>query len=193
MTKVTSINDQGVRPLQAKIKAVTEFPIPRFIPNCAESAASLTPLTGGPNRNVKRSIDCLKFCLAKATTLAFPSPDAKLSLMVDASKTAIGAVLNQGQGENRRPLVFFSKALQPTKQRYSTFGRELLAAYVSVKHYAEGGGVLVFRDHKPLISAMSSHSSKYTEREIRQLDFLCQFDLEFRHVRNTVYNSLGPH
>ncbi len=32
---------------------------------------------------------------------------------------------------------------------------------------------------------MASHSSKYTEREIRQLDFLCQFDLEFRHVRGS--------
>ncbi len=93
--------------------------------------------------------------------------------MVDASKTAIGAVLNQGEGDPRQPLAFFSKALQPTEQRYSTFGRELLAAYLSVKHcrhYAEGGRLLVFTDHKPLISAMASHSSKYTEREIRQLD-----------------------
>ncbi len=87
-----------------------------------------------------------------------------------------------------RPLAFFSKALQPAVQRYSTFGRELLAAYLSVKHfrhYAEGGRLLVFTDHKPLISAMASHSSKYTERKIRQLDFLCQFDLEFRHVRGS--------
>ncbi len=117
-----------------------------------------------------------------AITLAFPSPDAQLSLMVDASKTAIGGVLNQGEGTNRRPLACLSKALQPAEQRYSTFGRELLAAYLSVKHfrqYAEGGRVLVFTYHKPLISAMSSHSSKYMEREFRQLDFLCQFDLEF--------------
>ncbi len=63
-----------------------------------------------------------KSCLAQATTLAFPSPDAQLSLTVDASKTAIGAVLNQGEGDHRQPLAFFSNALQPTEQRYSTFG-----------------------------------------------------------------------
>ncbi len=68
----------------------------------------------------------LKTSLADATTLAFPNPDAQLSLLVDASKTAIGAVLNQGEGDHRQPLAFFSKTLQPTEQRYSTFGRELV-------------------------------------------------------------------
>ncbi len=128
------VNDQGVRLLQAKIKAVTDFPNPRtqrqlrrflgmvnfyrrFIPNCVEIAASLTRLTGGHKGPIKMSSDQLtaferlKPCLAKATTLAFPSPDAQLSLMVDASKTAIGAVLNQGEGDHRRPLAFFLKAL----------------------------------------------------------------------------------
>ncbi len=55
-------NDQGFRPLQAKVNAVAEYPNPgkgrqlrrirgmvnfyrRFIPNCAEVAASLTTLT----------------------------------------------------------------------------------------------------------------------------------------------------
>ncbi len=70
-------------------------------------------------------------------------------------------------------------------------------AYLSVKnfrHYAECGRLLVFTDHKPLISAMASHSSKYIEREIRQFDFLCQFNLEFRHVpgsENEVADALS--
>ncbi len=41
---------------------------------------------------------------------------------------------------------------------------------------------------------MASHSSKYTEREIRRLDFLSQFDLEFRNVRgadNEVADALS--
>ncbi len=53
----------------------------------------------------------LKSCLVKAATLAFPSPDDQLSLMADASKTATGTVLNQGGGDYRQPLTFFSKAL----------------------------------------------------------------------------------
>ncbi len=149
------VHGQGVRPLQAKARAVTDYPQPRtrrqlrrflgmvkfyrrFIPNCAEVAASLTPLTGGRNGPIEMSteqlaaFERLKSCLAQATTLAFPSPDVQLSLMVDASKTAIGAVLNQEESDHRQPIAFFSKALQPTEQRYNTFGRELLAAYLSV-------------------------------------------------------------
>ncbi len=106
--------------------------------------------------------------------------------MFDASKTAMGAALNQGEGDHRQPLAFFSKALQPTEQHYSTFGRELLAAYLSVqhfRHYAEGGRLVIFTEHKPLISAIASQSSKYTEPEIRQPDFSSQFNLEFRHVQ----------
>ncbi len=45
----------------------------------------------------------LKSCLAPATTLVFPSPDAQLLLMVDASTSAIGAVLNQGEGDSHLP------------------------------------------------------------------------------------------
>ncbi len=140
------LNNQGVRPLQTKITAVTDFPNPRtkcqlrrvlgmvnfyrrFIPNCAEIAASLTPLTGGHKGPIEMSSDQLAAferltsCLATATTLAFPSPGVQLSLMVDASKTAIGAVLNRGEGDHRRALAFSSKALQPTEQRYSTIRR----------------------------------------------------------------------
>ncbi len=65
-------------------------------------------------------------------------------------------------------------------------GRELLAAYLSVKHfrhYAEAGKFVVYTDHKPLIHALLSHSDKYSERAFHQLEFLTQFNLEFRHVR----------
>ncbi len=81
--------------------------------------------------------------------------------MVDVSKTAIGAVFSQGEGDHRQFLTFFSKALQPTEQRYSTFGRDLLAACLSVKHfrhYAEGGSLVIFTDHKPLIQVCRARS-----------------------------------
>ncbi len=40
-----------------------------------------------------------------------------------------------------------------------------------------------FTDHLPLVSDLRNHSNRHTEREIRQLDFLSQFDLKFRHVK----------
>ncbi len=106
--------------------------------------------------------------------------------MADASTVAAGATLQQGDVDDPRPLALFSRKLTATEWRYSIFGRELLAAYLSVnhfRHYAEAGKIVVYTDHKPLIHALQSHSDKYSEREFRQLDFLSQFNLEFRHVR----------
>ena len=69
--------------------------------------------------------------------------------------------------------------------------------YLSVRHFQhfiEGVHVVVYTDHKPLLSAVSSASTKYLEREIRHLDFLSQFDLEFRHIQgvgNQVADALS--
>ncbi len=83
----------------------------------------------------------LKSCLAKMITLAFPSPDAQ------CLQAAIGAGLNQGEYDHRKPLGFFSKALQPTEQGYSTLERESLVAYHSVKYFRfHGPQAAIFRD-----------------------------------------------
>ncbi len=51
----------------------------------------------------------------------------------------------------------------------------------------------IFADHNPLISAMASDFSKYTESDIRQMEFLSLFDLEFRYVlRESIMQSFQP-
>ena len=47
---------------------------------------------------------------------------------------AVGAVLAQGE-DGSRPLAFFSKKLTPPERKYSTFDRELLSAFLEVKHF----------------------------------------------------------
>ncbi len=101
--------------LQANVKAVTEYPKPRtkrqlrrFIPNCTSVTASLALPTGGQNGLLEMSseqlaaFEHLKICFAKETTLAFPSPDAQLSLIIYVFKAVIGTVLNQGEGDQRQ-------------------------------------------------------------------------------------------
>jgi len=214
------VSNNGCRPLPSKVAAVEEFPVPtsrrqlrrflgminfyrRFIPNCAAVSAPLHALTGGARGPIELSEEQrkafveLKGSLSKATFLAHPAPDSTLSLMVDASTVAAGAVLHQGEGSKRQPLAFFSKAFSTTEKRYSTFGRELLATYLAVKHFrhlAEATNIIIYTDHLPLLSAFRSHSDRYTEREIRQLDFLSQFNIEFRHVKgidNPVADALS--
>ena len=72
--------------------------------------------------------------------------------MVDASDTAVGGILQQLTEGEWHPLAFFSQRLKPAESRYSTFGRELLAMYLSVKHFChflEEWNFCIYTDHKP--------------------------------------------
>ncbi len=214
------VTNAGCRPLSGKVKAIVDFPKPqskrqlkrflglinyyrRFIPKCADLAQPLNSLTGGKKGPIQLSstqevaFNQLKTALASATMLAYPKNEAQLTLMVDASAVAVGASLQQRIGKSLQPLGFFSKTLSSAERRYSTFGRELLGAYLSIKHFrhfADAYPIVVYTDHQPLISAFTSHSNKYSEREIRHLDFLSQFDIEFRHIKgieNPVADALS--
>jgi len=108
--------------------------------------------------------------------------------MTDASDSAVGAVLQQLINSQWCPIAFFSKKLQPAETRYSTFDRELLAIYLAIKHFLhfiEGRTFHVITDHKPLTFTLSSHSDKYTPRQIRHLDYISQFTNDIRHVKGT--------
>ena len=84
-----------------------------------------------------------------------------------------------------QPLAYFSRQLKPTEQRYSTFGRELLAMYLAVKHFQhslEGRQFVIYTDHRPLTFALGSKPVKYSPRETRHLDFVLQFTYDIRHI-----------
>ena len=93
-----------------------------------------------------------KKCLVSATMLVQPDPSSALSLMTDASDVAVGAVLSQGS--QQQPLAFYSKKLSTAEAKYSAFDRELLALYLSVKHFRptlEGRTFTIFTDHNCVV------------------------------------------
>ncbi|BHF74979.1 hypothetical protein SprV_0501807100 [Sparganum proliferum] len=154
----------------------------------------LTNMLSGSKGPLKLTGDALtaferiKNSLADATLPTHPASEAQLSLMVDASTVAVGAVLQKHLASSTRSLAFFSKKLLPAEARYSTFGRELLAIYLAVKHFRyflEGRDFTVFTDHKPLTFALRSHSDKYNPREIAHLDYISQFATDIRHLDGT--------
>ena len=126
--------------------------------------------------------------LTKISLLAHPSSDASLSLIVDASNVGVGAILQQQVQGSWQPLAFFSKRLKPAETRYSTFGREILAAYSSIKHfrhYLEGRAFTLYTDHKPLTFALYTKADKYNPRELRHLDYISQFTEDIKHIAGT--------
>ena len=205
------VSSDGIKPTNDKVKVVESFPKPitkkdmrrflglinfyhRFIPRCAEILAPLNAyLKGSKVRSCERiswtedgnrAFLEAKSVLAKAAMLTFPIPDAETSISVDASDFAVGGILQQKQEGFWKPIAFFSKALQPREQKYSAFSRELLAMYLTIKHFQfflQGRDFTVFTDHMPLCSVMSSNTER-SPRETRQLDFISQFTKDVRHV-----------
>nr|VZI02162.1 unnamed protein product [Spirometra erinaceieuropaei] len=144
-----------------------------------------------------RSFNDVKAALADATLLAHPRSDAQLTLMTDASSTAVGASLQQTVRGVLQPLAFFSKKLSPAETRYSVFGRELLAVYLSIRHFRhflEGREIVVLTDHKPLVFALRASPDRYSPRDIRHLDFISKFSCDIQHVHgkeNVVADALS--
>ncbi|BHF71607.1 hypothetical protein SprV_0401466700 [Sparganum proliferum] len=214
------VDSHGIRSLPSKVAAIRDFPPPtskrqlqrflgmvnfygRFLPNCADTILPLTSLLSGSKRTFEltpaalTSFEQIKALLADATLLTHFHADAPISLMVDVSNVAVGAVLQQSLPDYTVPLAFFSKKLSKAETRYSTFGRELLAAYLAVRHFRhllEGREFTIFTDHKPLTFAIHSRSDKLSPREIRHLDYISQFTSDIRHIdgsRNEVADALS--
>uniref|UniRef100_A0ABD2X6S9 Reverse transcriptase/retrotransposon-derived protein RNase H-like domain-containing protein n=1 Tax=Trichogramma kaykai TaxID=54128 RepID=A0ABD2X6S9_9HYME len=107
-----------------------------------------------------------KESIVEATRTTFLCPNAPLALRIDASDEAIGAALEQQDSAGFwHSLGFFSKKLDATQCRYSTYDRELLAISTVIKYFErilKGPKFTTYTDHKLLIYAtlLSSDPTK---------------------------------
>jgi hypothetical protein len=80
--------------------------------------------------------------------------------------------------ENTWQTLAFSKRLNPTQQKYSTYDRELLAIYEAVKHFRhmlEACHFTIFTDHKSITYAFQQKLEKCSPGQFNHLDFIAQF------------------
>lgn len=206
------INERGIAPLPGKVTAIRDFKRPiiarelkrfiaminfyrRFIPHAVEHQSQLQTLIIGNKKNdatpiqwTDKTVKAFESCksdLMQYVLLAHPSKNAPLVLQVDASDNAVGAALHQSIGQQLQPLGFFSKGLTGSQKNYSTYDRELLAAYLGVKHFRhllEGRPFALYTDHKPLIFAFNQKQDKASPRQARHLDYVGQFTTDIRYV-----------
>ena len=148
------VDEAGITPLPKHVAAVQDCPPPtdikqlqrflglinfyrRFLPAVARTLQPLTDLLRGSPKVLLWSpaadaaFVAAKAALVAAVPLCHPAPHAVLSLSVDASDSHVGGVLQQQVGKGWKPLAFFSKKLAPAEVKYSTFDRELLAAFAT--------------------------------------------------------------
>ena len=77
-----------------------------------------------------------KNALAQVAMLVHIDSSADTFIVTDTSDRAVGASLEQFIQEKWQPLVFFSATLHTAETSYSAFDKELLAAYLAVKHFS---------------------------------------------------------
>ena len=219
------VTGKSVLPLPEKVSAIKQFPKPssvtqlrrflglinfyhRFIHNCAHLLHPLHLfLNNLPKSRSKQTLHWteetstafqdVKDARASATFLSYPHPNAPINLMVDASNTAVGAILQQQVNDDWQPISFFSRSLSPRERKYSTFDRELLATFLTVKHFQHhlhNPNFHILTVHKPLIYAINSLNTQHSPRQARQLDYISQFTTDLRRVhrvQNPVADALS--
>lgn len=221
------LSKTGLEPLPDKVSAIKEFPLPktfkdlrrfvgmvnfyhRFIKDAAKILAPLNGMLSGynnnsrnktiswdNNKNARLAFDSAKDALASATLLQYPSLEGELSICTDASDVAVGGVLQQLRDDSWVPLGFFSRKLTKRENTLSTFSRELLAVYLSLKHFrhwVEGTKLTIYTDHKALIGAIAKPLDRAIAKESRQLSYISQYNPNIVYIsgaRNVVADALS--
>lgn len=188
------VSARGICPPADRVAAIKDFPRPkdhaglrrflgmigfyrRMVPRFADVVFPLSemlrlqsakePLIWTDHTN--QAFSDVKEALTNACTLSglFPG-SSEFHLVSDCSAHAAGAALHQLVNGVPHVVSFFSKKLSEQQQKYSTFDRELLAAYLAVLHFRhiiQGGRPTLFTDHKPLVGAFSSQKPAKLDRQ----------------------------
>lgn len=209
------VSDDGIKPDPQKISAVKEFPTPnnvkclqrflglasyyrRFIPQFSSIAKPLFELLKKDvsfiwSDVVHNSFEQLKEKLTNYPVLKYPDFNCEFNLTTDASGTALGAVLSQGDQD--LPIAFASRTLNRAERNYSTIERELLAIVWSVNHfrpYLYGKKFNIYTDHKPLIYLFSikDPSSRLMKFRLKLEEF--EYEVKYKPGKtNNVADALS--
>ncbi|GBL54341.1 Pro-Pol polyprotein [Araneus ventricosus] len=139
----------------------------RFLPNAADTQASLHEFSKNSKKNDKRPVSWTDDTLAafeKCKADIINAANQQLSIMVDASDLAIGAVLHTTTSIGHKPLAIYSRKLSPSEH------------------------------HRPLTFAFTKKSDSSSPRQLRYLDFISQFSTDIRHItgsKNVVADTLS--
>ena len=213
------VSARGISPLPDKVAAVRRFQRPRsvkslqrflglvnfyrrFLPGIAATMRPLTDaLAGAPRQLVwstamTSAFESTKKCLAEATLLVHPLPNAELRVSTDASSKAIAGTISQVVRGQPQPLGFFSRRTSAAESRYSAYDLELLAMYSTIikfRHLLEGRRFRMFTDQKPLTSAFFKAQDPVSNRQRHQLAFISEFGTDIAHIpglENVVADAL---
>jgi hypothetical protein len=77
------------------------------------------------------------------------------------------------------------QSCRPAELKYSTFDRELLAAFATIRHFRfllEGRQFQLFTDHKPLVAALTRVTPAQSARQQRHLAYISELTTDLSHT-----------
>ena len=206
----TKYSSQGVQAADKHISAVDAFQTPsnasdvrsflglctfmrRYIPDMATVTEPLRRLTkkGQPwcwTSEEQAAFDAIKATISQDRVLAYFDRRKQTHLYVDASPVGLGAILAQSSSSDPadiQPVLFASRSLSNTEQRYSQTEREALAVKYGCLHFAHyligDPKFIIYTDHKPLLQLLApgSRPPPRIERMALRIQHLT-FDLRYR-------------
>ena len=104
---------------------------------------------------------------------------------MDASKVALGGVLEQAEHGIWRPVAYYSRKLTPAETRYTTRERECLAVKQCLlvwRHYLLRAPFSVNSDHESLKWLRSQDVTTLSDRLLRWVEFFSLFDFEQKYI-----------
>ena len=121
---------------------------------------------------------------------------SSIHMLISLPHSQLMLPVQQSEQSSNKPLAFFSRKLRPAEQNYSAFDRELLAAYLAIRHFRyflEGSSFTLFTDQKPLTFAIYKISDPWSPRQQRHLAYVSEFttDVHIEGIYNTVADTLS--
>ena len=187
-----TISKEGIKAETSKVKAVKDFPSPRNSKEVSSFLGLVTYLTrfirnlsteAAPLRNLLQKDVCwrwgkeeeetfqkLKKLVTSSEVVAHFNPELDTSIIVDASKVGLGAILVQTQKDNViKPVYYASRTLSKQERKYSQTEKEALSVIWACEKFhifLYGKQFDILTDHQPL-TVLYTHNGKPSPRILR--------------------------
>jgi hypothetical protein len=203
------VSGEGIQPDPDKVNAIQNFKVPssipdvqrflgminqlaKFVPHVATVTKPIRDLLVKSNEWVwghaqETAFQTLKRIITSDSVLKQFNPDAETVISSDASMVGLGAVMKQRQSDGTMaPIMFASRSLTPTEQRYATVEKEALAVTFAAEKFNQfllGKEFHVEVDHKPLVPLLGEKALDQLPIRIQRMRMrLLRFQFTISHV-----------
>src|SRR5437763_1339419 len=127
--------------------------------------------------------------------LCIPDPNLPFTVTTDASDFAVGAVLQQDQGQGPQPVAYTSRKMNPAEWNYPAHDKELLTimhALAKWRVYLHGRPFTIYSDHATLTHL--KNQPNLNAKQVRWLGKMQDFDFKIVHIpgkQNIVTDALS--